>query len=75
VADTGIGIPRELQARLFTPFFTTKKVGEGTGLGLYISRRIVESHGGRLDFRSKAGVGATFRVFLPNRPPSDGPAV
>jgi len=74
VADSGVGIPRELQARLFTPFFTTKKVGEGTGLGLYISRRIIESHGGRLDFRSKAGAGATFRVFLPNRPPSDGPA-
>jgi signal transduction histidine kinase len=72
ITDSGDGIPRELQPRLFTPFFTTKKVGEGTGLGLYISRRIIESHGGRLDFRSDGGSGTTFRVFLPSRSRSDG---
>jgi signal transduction histidine kinase len=74
IADSGDGVPQELQPRLFTPFFTTKKVGEGTGLGLYISRRIIESHGGSLDFRSQGGGGATFRVFLPNRAGSDGQA-
>jgi signal transduction histidine kinase len=75
ITDSGPGIPLELHPRVFTPFFTTKEVGEGTGLGLYISRRIIESHGGALDFRSEAARGATFRVFLPSRPRSDRPGV
>jgi signal transduction histidine kinase len=72
VEDSGVGIPPELQPRIFTTFFTTKQVGEGTGLGLYISRRIIESHGGTVDFRSERSGGTTFRVFLPSRPASDG---
>jgi signal transduction histidine kinase len=65
VADTGHGIPAEVQARVFEPFFTTKGVGEGTGLGLDISRRIVvERHHGRIDIESAAGR-TVVRVWLP----------
>jgi PAS domain S-box-containing protein len=64
VADNGSGIPREVRHRLFEPFFTTK--GEkGTGLGLWVSRSLVEKHGGRLRVRSIPGIGAAFSIFLP----------
>jgi signal transduction histidine kinase len=65
VADTGPGIPPEVLARLFTPFFTTKAVGEGTGLGLSICHRIVTSLGGLISVDSQMGKGTTFRVSLP----------
>ena len=64
VADSGAGIPENLRAHIFTPFFTTKPPGEGTGLGLEISRRIVEDLGGRIEFDSVPGR-TEFRVFLP----------
>lgn len=63
IADRGPGIPPADQARLFTPFFTTKD--GGTGLGLAIALRIVEEHRGALEVASRPGEGATFRVFLP----------
>jgi signal transduction histidine kinase len=63
VQDTGEGIPAEVQKRLFDPFFTTKP--SGTGLGLSIAARIVEQHGGALEFETQAGRGTTFRVVLP----------
>jgi signal transduction histidine kinase len=63
VTDTGPGIPPHLIEEIFKPFFTTKH--RGTGLGLPVSRRIVEDHGGRLEVESPQGQGATFRVFLP----------
>jgi len=63
VSDTGKGIPPKVEQRLFTPFFTTKT--QGLGLGLAISRSIVECHGGRLWAVSRPGAGATFRFFLP----------
>jgi len=63
IADTGPGIPAEARGRLFTPFFTTKD--GGTGLGLPISLRIVEEHGGAVEIQSEAGQGTTFRVLLP----------
>jgi signal transduction histidine kinase len=68
VADSGAGIPADVAAHIFDPFFTTKEVGKGTGLGLDISRRIVdERHHGELSVRSKPGE-TVFRVQLPARP-------
>jgi len=63
VADTGKGIPPEAAERLFDPFFSTKK--NGTGLGLSIAARIVEAHGGLLQYRTALGQGTTFSVILP----------
>ncbi|MBI2158648.1 MAG: response regulator [Candidatus Rokubacteria bacterium] len=65
VADSGRGIPREIQARLFEPFFTTKPPGQGTGLGLALCKGIVEAHGGSIEAASPPGSGAVFRVELP----------
>jgi PAS domain S-box-containing protein len=65
VADDGTGIDRATLDRLFEPFFTTKAQGEGTGLGLPVSRGIVLGHGGYLDVDSELGVGTTFDVYLP----------
>jgi signal transduction histidine kinase/ActR/RegA family two-component response regulator len=65
VADTGPGIPAEIQDRIFEPYFTTKEIGEGTGLGLSVSLGIIETHGGAIDVQSATGSGATFTVWLP----------
>lgn len=69
VTDTGSGIPEENQARIFEPFFTTKEPGEGTGLGLYVTRSILDSLGGSISLESRVGRGACFRVRLPKAPP------
>jgi len=61
--DDGIGIPPADQRNLFIPFFTTKE--KGTGLGLPISQRIIENHGGTIEVRSQPGSGSTFTVLLP----------
>ena len=63
VQDTGPGIPPEVQPRLFDPFFTTK--ASGTGLGLSMAARILEKHGGRLEYTTAADRGTTFRLVLP----------
>lgn len=63
VEDDGPGIPPDVAARLFTPFYTTKR--NGTGLGLNVSRRIAQEHGGTLAFSSQLGKGATFVLRLP----------
>jgi two-component system, NtrC family, sensor kinase len=63
VRDNGCGISLEHAGRLFGPYFTTKK--HGTGLGLFVTRKLVSDHGGTIDFESAAGQGTTFRVFLP----------
>jgi CheY-like chemotaxis protein len=65
VADTGPGIPAEIRERIFEPYFTTKKMNEGTGLGLSVSLGIIETHGGAIEVESAAGRGTTFTVFLP----------
>ena len=63
VSDNGQGIPPEVQKRLFDPFFSTRETG--TGLGLPIAARIVEKHGGLLQYQTWPGHGTTFGVVLP----------
>jgi two-component system, NtrC family, sensor kinase len=65
VQDDGTGIPPELVSQMFEPFFTTKEGGHGLGLGLAISRMIVERHRGRIDVKSQLGRGTLFTVTLP----------
>jgi two-component system, cell cycle sensor histidine kinase and response regulator CckA len=65
VEDTGTGIPPEVQARMWEPFFTTKESGKGTGLGLSTVRGIIENHNGFIEVVTAAGVGSSFRIFLP----------
>jgi CheY-like chemotaxis protein len=65
VTDTGPGIAPELQERIFEPYFTTKGVGEGSGLGLAVARGIVSARGGEIFLESRQGRGATFTVYLP----------
>jgi two-component system nitrogen regulation sensor histidine kinase GlnL len=72
LADEGVGIPLEVQDKLFTPFFTTK--AKGSGLGLAIAHRIIEEHGGHFSLKSLPGQGTTVRVYLPVNPDSsEGP--
>jgi len=72
VTDTGVGIPEHLLKSVFNPFFTTKPVGNGTGLGLSVSRGIIEKHGGEINIESRVGKGSTFTVYLPIVPiPAD----
>jgi C4-dicarboxylate-specific signal transduction histidine kinase len=65
IADTGTGMTQEVKTKLFQPFFTTKEVGKGVGLGLAISHGIVRDHGGSIEVESEAGRGSLFRVVLP----------
>ena len=66
VDDRGAGIPEDVRARIFDPFFSTK--GEGTGLGLAITRQIVEAHGGSIACEGREGGGTSFRILLPIAP-------
>jgi PAS domain S-box-containing protein len=65
VSDTGQGIQPEILERIFEPYFTTKKFGEGSGMGLAIAHGIVKSHGGNITVESEPGKGAVFNVILP----------
>jgi two-component system, NtrC family, sensor kinase len=65
VTDTGVGIDPEHLPQIFDPFYTTKQVGRGTGLGLSVTYGIVEKHGGHIEAKSRKGEGATFTVTLP----------
>jgi signal transduction histidine kinase len=68
VEDSGHGIPKELQAQVFQPFFTTKASGTGTGLGLVSVRSLLEKAGGSIAFASQAGHGTVFQIRLPGLP-------
>lgn len=65
IQDTGHGIAPENVSKIFEPFYTTKEVGKGTGLGLAVCYGIITEHGGRLSVRSNIGAGTTFSIFLP----------
>jgi PAS domain S-box-containing protein len=70
VQDGGAGMSEEVQARIFDPFFTTKELG--SGLGLAVVQRIIATHGGRIDVRSKLGEGTRFDVWLPLKQSTNG---
>jgi len=75
VEDHGIGIPAESQEKIFEPFYQlepalTRRYG-GMGVGLAITKGIVDLHGGTIDVKSKVGVGTRFIVTLPSRPPAE----
>ena len=72
IKDAGVGLPTENLDQVFSAFFTTKS--QGTGMGLSISRTIVESHGGRLWAQANTGRGATFQFTLPNEAAASSPA-
>jgi signal transduction histidine kinase len=72
VRDNGGGMPPEVRARLFTPFFTTKPTGQGTGLGLSLSYDIVKQHGGSIDVDTQPGDFTEFRILLPRQPAAAG---
>jgi two-component system, NtrC family, sensor kinase len=74
VEDQGVGISEEDLPRVFEPFFTTKDVGEGTGLGLSVTRGIIREHGGWIGVTSRAGQGTCFAVYLPQGSKACAPA-
>ncbi len=65
IADSGPGVPEEIRESIFEPFFSTKKEGSGTGLGLYICRNIIEEQGGTIKLDESVETGAAFRLELP----------
>jgi signal transduction histidine kinase len=74
VSDTGPGVPVSERERIFEPFVTTKKIGEGSGLGLFVCRNLVKGMGGRITVEDAPGGGARFRVILPAAPAANPPA-
>jgi signal transduction histidine kinase len=70
VEDSGTGMTDEVLKQIFTPFFTTKEVGQGTGLGLPVVHGIVTSHGGTIQVKSQVGHGTRFEIDLPLQGPT-----
>jgi CheY-like chemotaxis protein len=73
VSDTGTGIAPEIRERIFDPFFSTKKLEKGTGLGLATSLEIATSHGGFINVYSEVGKGTAFKLFIPTAPALGAP--
>ena len=69
--DTGVGITSENLSKIYDPFFTTKQIGQGTGLGLAVSYGIIHDHGGRISAESKVGEGTCFNIALPLTSPRE----
>jgi PAS domain S-box-containing protein len=67
IADSGIGISPEALGNIYDPFFTTKPVGRGTGLGLFLCQDIIHAHGGEITCESEPGTGTVFHVFIPTQ--------
>ena len=67
ISDTGKGIPKENLEKIFEPFFSDKPPGDGTGLGLFVTRQIVEKLGGKMEVESRVGVGTHMKITLPCR--------
>ena len=67
IQDNGSGIPKKVLPKIFDPFFTTKEIGKGTGMGLSISYKIIQQHGGRILVDSEPGAGTMFSILLPIR--------
>ena len=65
VTDTGTGIPEEVQQHVFEPFYTTKEVGKGTGLGLAVAFGVIQQAGGHIELSSTLDEGTTFEIHLP----------
>ncbi|MGL4233374.1 MAG: sensor histidine kinase, partial [Casimicrobium sp.] len=65
IADNGSGIPADVLPKIFDPFFTTKEIGKGTGMGLSISYKIIQEHGGKITVDTEPGVGTMFSIYLP----------
>ncbi|MEW6056290.1 MAG: HAMP domain-containing sensor histidine kinase [Bdellovibrionota bacterium] len=68
IADSGCGIPENIQTRIWEPFFTTKEVGKGSGLGLHIVKMEIQRHQGKINLSSEPGKGTTFEIVLPTSP-------
>ena len=71
VTDTGTGIATADLPLIFTPFFSTKPAGRGSGLGLVVAEGIVADHGGHIEAHSEVGRGTTFAIRFPHRPQDD----
>ena len=69
IEDTGDGVPPDIREKIFDPFFTTKPTGKAAGLGLYVSRKIVEKMGGTIHVDKSPGRGGVFIVRFPLTPP------
>ncbi len=74
IGDTGQGIPEANLSRIFDPFFTSKEIGKGTGLGLNVAYNIIKKHQGSIDVRSQVGIGTTFTIRIPVNGPESSPA-